>query len=158
MQHAYNYGHLYPNNGTKIVARSTTQDRMTKSAENFLAGFFGLEWTKNATLELIIEQTNFNNSLAAYDVCPNNNLPVSNGGLNASVQWENIYLQDAQSRLAPLIKSSAFNLTIADVYSMQSLCAYETVALGYSKFCDLFSWDEWEGVFPPALFPRNTSD
>jgi hypothetical protein len=37
--HQYQYGHLYPNNGTKIIARSTTQDRMTQSAEYFLAGF-----------------------------------------------------------------------------------------------------------------------
>lgn len=48
--HQIMYGHLYPNNGTKIVARSTTQDRMLKSAEYFLAGFFGLGWTDNATL------------------------------------------------------------------------------------------------------------
>ena len=62
--HYYEYGHLYPNNGSKIIARSTTQDRMTKSAEYFLAGFFGLQWTSNATLELIIEGDGYNNSLA----------------------------------------------------------------------------------------------
>ncbi|EEB97798.1 hypothetical protein MPER_02809, partial [Moniliophthora perniciosa FA553] len=28
---------------------------------------------------------------------------------------------------------------------MQQLCAYETVAIGYSKFCELFTEDEWEG-------------
>lgn len=64
--HYYQYGHLFPNNGSKIIARSTTQDRMTKSAEYFLAGFFGLEWTSNATLVLAIEEPNgvWNNSLA----------------------------------------------------------------------------------------------
>jgi hypothetical protein len=64
--HYYQYGHLYPNNGSKIIARSTTQDRMTKSAEYFLAGFFGLEWTDNATLVLAIEDRTgvWNNSLA----------------------------------------------------------------------------------------------
>lgn len=41
---------LYPNNGTKLIARSTTQDRMIQSSEYFLAGFFGLGWTDNATL------------------------------------------------------------------------------------------------------------
>jgi hypothetical protein len=45
--HQYMYGHLYANNGSKIIARSTTQDRMTQSAEYFLAGFFGLQWTQN---------------------------------------------------------------------------------------------------------------
>lgn len=47
------YGHLYPNNGTKITARTTTQDRMLKSAEYFMAGFFGLQWTQNASLVLV---------------------------------------------------------------------------------------------------------
>lgn len=28
---------------------------------------------------------------------------------------------------------------------MQALCAYETVALGYSEFCNLFTEDEWKG-------------
>lgn len=86
--HNYEYGHLYdPNSGKKIIARSTTMDRMVKSAEvrvlhmmisifvdgflqNFLSGFFGLSWQNNATLELIIDETGFNNSLAGYNACP----------------------------------------------------------------------------------------
>ncbi|KAL8949672.1 MAG: hypothetical protein Q9222_004233 [Ikaeria aurantiellina] len=28
---------------------------------------------------------------------------------------------------------------------MQTLCPYETVALGYSAFCDLFTYEEWQG-------------
>jgi hypothetical protein len=67
--HYYQYGHLYPNNGSKIVVRSTTQRRMTESAEYFLAGFFGLQWQQNATLELAIEAPGFNNTLAGYKQC-----------------------------------------------------------------------------------------
>ncbi|KAJ6621036.1 histidine phosphatase superfamily [Mycena sp. CBHHK59/15] len=29
--------------------------------------------------------------------------------------------------------------------AMQQLCAYETVSLGYSAFCDLFTEEEWKG-------------
>lgn len=29
--------------------------------------------------------------------------------------------------------------------SVQTLCPYETVAFGYSAFCDLFTFSEWEG-------------
>ena len=36
-------------------------------------------------------------------------------------------------------------LDYANVVAMQELCAYETVALGYSKFCDLFTKDDWKG-------------
>lgn len=38
-----------------------------------------------------------------------------------------------------------FELNMEDVYAMQEMCAYETVALGYSKFCELFTEKEWEG-------------
>jgi len=36
-------------------------------------------------------------------------------------------------------------LNVRDVYAMQEMCAFETVALGYSKFCELFTEKEWEG-------------
>ena len=111
--HYYDYGHLY-NTDTKIIARTTTEDRMLKSAEYFMAGFFGLEWTNNATLEVIIEETGFNNSLAGYDNCNNSNLAVAEGGANASVIWENNYLKNATARLQAM--SPNFTWNISDVY------------------------------------------
>lgn len=36
-------------------------------------------------------------------------------------------------------------LTVSDVSTMQDLCAYETVALGFSSFCGLFTEEEWLG-------------
>jgi len=142
--HQYLYGHLYNNNGSKIIARTTSQDRMLQSAEYFMAGFFGLQWQNNATLEVIIEQNLFNNSLAGYFQCNNSNGPQSAGGSNASTTWQNIYLAAAQPRINALVSPANF-FTVADVYNLQSLCAYETVALGYSGFCDLFTYQEWEG-------------
>jgi hypothetical protein len=83
---------------------------MLKSAENWMAGFFGLEWyvneqsllkphidpdrTNNATIEVIIEAPGFNNSLAGGLGCPNAakadyKAPVSN--------WVEKYLQDGMS-------------------------------------------------------------
>ncbi|KAK4545887.1 hypothetical protein LTR36_002451 [Oleoguttula mirabilis] len=143
--HQYMYGHLYPNTGTKIVARSTTQDRMTQSAEYFLAGFFGLDWTANATLVLAIENSTgiFNNTLAGYDNCNNSVTYRNTGGTNATNQWASIYLADATTRLNAL--APGFNWTVTDSYNAQSLCAYEEVALGYSDFCGLFTYEEWQG-------------
>ncbi|KAK3711074.1 hypothetical protein LTR37_009861 [Vermiconidia calcicola] len=139
-------GHLYPNNGSKIVARSTTQDRMTKSAEYFLAGFFGLEWTSNSTLVLAIETETdvWNNTLAGYFNCNNSYGYKNEGGDNATGKWVEIYLADATERLAPYA-GGHFNWTAEESYNAQSLCAYETVAVGYSSFCGLFTYEEWEG-------------
>ncbi|OJD29096.1 3-phytase a precursor [Diplodia corticola] len=141
--HYYNYGHLYPNNGSKIIARSTTQNRMVESAEYFLSGFFGLGWTQNATLELIIEEQNFNNTLAGYYQCNNSNAAVNKGGTNASTEWAAIYLANATERIQDNI--DGLDWTISDSYYAQALCSYETVALGFSHFCSLFTYDEWLG-------------
>lgn len=94
---------------------------------------------------LAIENTTgiWNNTLAGYYNCNNSNTAVNRGGNNATVQWYNIYLADAVQRLNSY--SPAFNWSTTDAYNAQSLCAYETVALGYSPFCGLFTYEEWEG-------------
>ena len=145
VSHYYSYGALY-NTSTKIVARTTTQDRMVESAENFLAGFFGQRWNQNATLETIIESGTgvFNNSLAGYDNCPNSNRKDLNYGREASEQWQEVYLQDAVKRLQSMSLPS-YAWTISKAFAAQSMCPYETVALGYSSFCSLFTREEWDG-------------
>lgn len=39
--------------------------------------------------------------------------------------------------------STGFNWTTSYAYDAQPLCAYETVNDGFSKFCDLFTYEEW---------------
>ncbi|KAG6866431.1 hypothetical protein C0993_007537, partial [Termitomyces sp. T159_Od127] len=58
-------------------------------------------------------------------------------------RWAAIYPKEALARLQPYIRG--YKLSIENVYVMQQMCAYETVALGYSKFCELFTEEEWEG-------------
>lgn len=118
----YDYGHLY-NTSKKIIARTTTQDRMLKSAEYFMAGFFGLDWAKNVTLEVIIEEKGFNNSLIGYDNCNNSNLAVAQGGTNASTIWQNSYLQNAEKRFQKL--SGEFQWNSFDVYK----CVFQWLIL-----------------------------
>jgi len=90
-----------------------------------LAGFFGLEWTKNATIEVIIEGNGYNNSLAGYDNCKNSNNYRNKGGRNATDQWVSIYLKDATTRLKAMI--TGFDWTVEDTYAAQTMCPYETV-------------------------------
>ncbi|KAM0527201.1 hypothetical protein ACHAO3_004796 [Verticillium nonalfalfae] len=130
--HSYMYSQLY-NTNSKIIVRTT--DRMLKSAEYFLAGFFGLEWTNNATIEVIIEQSGFNNSLAGYLNCPN--AWKHQVGTEASLDWQSRYLANG------LIEG--YDWTIEDTYAAQTMCPYETVAYGYSRWCELFTYEEWLG-------------
>ena len=140
--HYYQYAHLY-DPSTKIIARTTSQDRMLQGAEYFMAGFFGQDWTQNATLEVFIEEVGYNTSLSSFLICDNSKLPVNYGGQNASLMWQSIYLQNATARLSNMI--TGYNWTLRDTFAAQTLCPYETVAFGYSSWCSLFTYPEWEG-------------
>ncbi|KIO02534.1 hypothetical protein M404DRAFT_147468 [Pisolithus tinctorius Marx 270] len=137
------------------VFRTESQDRMHASAINFALGFFG--WPLDGKYEqvLMIEADGFNNSLAPYDTCPNADAHGKADRASPYVkEWMSLYLKDAKARLQaqfrPSVKANGemgngFLLTDRHVYNMQQMCAYETVALGYSKFCELFTEEEWEG-------------
>lgn len=100
-----------------------------------------------------------NSTLAPWN-CPITDTDVAAFGSEQAAKWGNLYLVSAQKRLSPFI--SGVPLSISLLFSMQSLCAYEvrnvqscwdkgsryilqTVALGYSAFCSLFTEEEWKG-------------
>jgi hypothetical protein len=142
--HYYNYGQLY-DPGSGLIARTTTMMRMLQSAEAFMYGFFGSKWTQNVTLEVVIDSQGFNNSMGGDQMCAN---AVSGQGKtsdSATSQWTSNYLQNATARFQSQTNGGSANWTVDDLNDIQSLCAYETSAFGYSPFCLLFTWDEWLG-------------
>jgi len=147
----YRYGKLY--NATtqahKPVVRTTSEERMLTSAQYFALGHWGLNYSSLIDLEVIIEngdglgiEDSFNNTLAPYDTCTNSD-NITIGDTYLRPVWDPIYLANATSRLQQYV--TGLNLTTKLVYGMQGLCAYETVALGYSNFCPLFTKEEWQG-------------
>ncbi|KZP00817.1 phosphoglycerate mutase-like protein [Calocera viscosa TUFC12733] len=141
------YGHLldkFPN-GTLPVFRTTSQDRMVKSALNFAAGFFGIPYEDQYHQEIIIEGAPAgiagNNTLSPAS-CKNLLIGLTDSAAPIA-KWQTIYLANATARINSLV--TGINFTAADVGNMQSLCAYESVAVGYSDFCRLFTEAEWEG-------------
>lgn len=114
--------------------------------------------TNNATIEVIIEAAGFNNSLAGDLNCPN----TAKADYKSPVEaWVEIYLQNGM--LLALIRqpgtetdfiiaatsrfnnmTDGFKWTLADVYAAQKMCPLETVAYGFSRFCDLFTYEEWQ--------------
>ncbi|KAJ6515325.1 phosphoglycerate mutase-like protein [Mycena sanguinolenta] len=141
------YGFLLKNfteSNTIPVFRTESQDRMLASAMNFAIGFFGYPFEGQYQQSITIEAGGFNNTLAPYKTCPNAGDPSKGDrGRDFVAAWANVYLAKAQKRLQPQIVG--YELSIEDVYVFQQLCAYETVALGYSKFCELFTEEEWDG-------------
>ena len=111
---------------------------------NFAAGFFGVQTYQNSyRLEVEIEAEPFNNTLAPWENCLPNGDNFYNLGNQATAAWAEVYLKNTIKRLQPHIKG--LNLTTQLVYAMQSICAFETVSIGSSEFCGLFTKEEWEG-------------
>jgi hypothetical protein len=102
-----------------------------------MAGFFGLEWTNNATIEVIIEGNKFNNSLSGYDACDNAYGNLSQGSIQAINDWVNVYLQNATERFRTM--TEGFEWTVEEVYAAQTMCPYETVRPNNSLFPGTFA-------------------
>ncbi|KAI0316503.1 phosphoglycerate mutase-like protein [Amylostereum chailletii] len=136
------YGGLLKAFNELPVWRTTSEARMVDSALQFAAGFFGVQEYATSYRQLIeIEETGFNSTLAPFDQCPNANNAASGLGVVMGLQWAENFTLPAIARLQPFLEG--FNLTVLDIIGMQTACAYESVALGYSSFCDLFTEDEW---------------
>ncbi|KAI0686814.1 phosphoglycerate mutase-like protein [Cytidiella melzeri] len=138
------YGKLLDGFTQPPVFRTTSEERMVDSAINFAAGFFGVQNYQNSfNLEIEIEEYPFNNTLAPWQNCLPNGDTYYVLGNQAIDAWVDVYLKDTVKRLQPSLKG--VNLTASIVYAMQNLCPFETVALGSSEFCGLFTQQEWEG-------------
>ncbi|ONH70544.1 3-phytase A [Pichia kudriavzevii] len=139
----FRYGQLqdWNEDAEKIVARTTSQERITSSAEYFLAGFYGLDWYDKANLEIIIESNGYNDTLAPYEHCPLTDKTEATASIPADGFLEK-YTKKAVERLNKQIKGLTFNAK--SIHQMQELCAYETNNNGFSHFCGLFTQQEWE--------------
>ncbi|SCV68108.1 BQ2448_229 [Microbotryum intermedium] len=131
-------------NRTRLLFRTETQDRMTKSSLNFAAGFFGIpEYETDFDLLPMIEWPGFNCTLSPYMTCPNAADPKLTVGKQKMDEWSNIYLAEAVKRMQGLVEG--VEIKTSDALNAQMLCAYELVALGASSFCEPFTQDEWLG-------------
>ncbi|KAI0777494.1 phosphoglycerate mutase-like protein [Trametes elegans] len=136
------YGHLLENDKDLNVFRTTSEARMVDSALHFAAGFFGVQQYKDSYHQLIqIEDIGFNSTLAPFTSCANAQNDVMEIGYQAARNWTVVYLNESVPRLQQYV--DGIKLNVGDARAMQDLCAYETVALGYSKFCNLFTEEEW---------------
>ncbi|THH15597.1 hypothetical protein EW146_g4910 [Bondarzewia mesenterica] len=138
------YGFLLENFTDSLpVFRTESQDRMLASAMNFASGFFGIPYEDKYLQSITIEADDVGVP-TTFLCCPNSGKKSkSDRGTPFLEEWAAIYLRDARDRLQNQIEG--YTLTFEDVYTMQQMCPYETVAIGFSKFCGLFTEEEWEG-------------
>lgn len=141
------YGGLLNNfteQGVLPVFRTESEDRMVKTAQNFAAGFFGVpEFLTEVNLEIIVEAEGFNDTGAPYDGCTNANV-ASRGSIGSGLatKFANNAFNGTLARLQSQLQG--YTLKTSDAIAMLQLCSYETVALGYSQFCRLFTQEDFE--------------
>ncbi|KAB5591557.1 Phosphoglycerate mutase-like protein [Ceratobasidium theobromae] len=145
------YGFLLDNftaSNTLPVFRTESQNRMLESSINFALGFFGhpIEHQYQQVIMVTNPGVRFglNNTISPWETCPNANISSKAFRGTPKVEaWANIYLANALARFKKM--APGVDWTPEDIHAAQKMCAYETVALGYSKFCELFTKEEWEG-------------
>ncbi|KAI0169322.1 phosphoglycerate mutase-like protein [Hypoxylon sp. FL1284] len=146
IQHRQLYGHLLNNfteAGTIPVFRTESQDRMVKTTTNFVAGFFGVpEYLDEVSIEILVEAQGVNNSGAPYYVCTNADVD-SLGSIGSTMASK--FANDAFNQTLERLNSQVSGLTFTptDAMAMLQLCSYETISLGYSAFCGLFTEEDF---------------
>lgn len=138
----FDYGHLLEHYSHKPVIRTTSQSRMIDSARYWTLGFFGWDATDKMHLEVLAEHDGQNNTMQPKNSCPNADDSDFKLGDKLVAKWQDIYLEAPRKRLQQYFHGA--NLTKDDISSMMIMCPYETVTLGYSEFCKLFTKKEWE--------------
>ena len=135
VKHYYQYAKLLENlTEHKPVIRTTSQSRMLDSARYWTLGFFGWDAPAKMNLEVVTEDKSQNNTLAPNCKSPNMTAPIK--------AWEQKYTPAIADRLNKMV--SGVTIDPSDIYYMMTLCGYETVSIGYSHFCSVFTKEEWE--------------
>ncbi|CAF3860724.1 unnamed protein product, partial [Rotaria sp. Silwood1] len=118
-----------------------------ESARWWASGFFdnsdGGSSSTSYDLLVIPEDGTENNTLVAHDSCRNSDDDIIRCFEDTTQGvFTNNYLKTVLARLSNYLDPK-FNLTIMDVYAMQTICPYEVAYQGSSDFCRLFTEQEW---------------
>ncbi|THC90417.1 hypothetical protein EYZ11_010116 [Aspergillus tanneri] len=144
------YGHLLSQRAPTRFWASDCQ-RVIETAQHFAAGMFGLDWEKSKRATLVIIPETFDqraNTLTPGDTCLNYLEDGEKGhdnGVNMLSRFQDVYIPPIARRLISEQGNSVFeSFSNAEVFSMQQMCGFETIARGSSPWCDVFSNEEWE--------------
>lgn len=142
------YEHLL----TKALSRNQTSfwasgsKRVVATARYFAAGFFGIEWEDIAKLHVIPETSDLGaDTLTPGDTCKNYADNIDDFGHDHGIRmltsFRSTYLPAIAARLEQ--QNPGVTFTESEIYVMQEICGFETLAKGSSPWCDVFTHDEW---------------
>ncbi|KAF8076951.1 phytase [Lyophyllum atratum] len=134
--HFGRYEHLVSHERLPFV-RASSSERVVSSATHWTAGFsIASHHVYNPVLSVILSEQ-LNDTLDDK-MCPN-----AGNSDDQTSEWLSVYGPPIAARLNK--QAPGANLTASDVYSLLSLCPFESVFLnGLSPFCKLFSNEEFQ--------------
>ena len=132
------------NNQTNLWTCSSKRDVQT--ARYFASGFYDLDLDPS-NLHVIPETGDLGgDTLTPGDTCKNyvDNLDGVGHDLGYGMlaEWQQTYIPPIVARLEA--QNPGVRFSTLEVYVMQELCGFETLAKGGSPWCAVFSHDEWE--------------
>lgn len=142
------YSHLIraPEGAKKINFWASDSQRVIETAKYFATGLFGLSWAeKYAQLHIIPETSDLGgDTLTPGDTCHAYQCDKELGrghGYKQLWKFRDTYLPDISARLHS--QNPSLRFTNSEVYSMQEMCGFETLARGSSPWCDVFTHEDW---------------
>lgn len=124
---------------TTLNIYSSSSSRVVATAKNFANGFFNRDESKYNLVVLSEDAKYGANSLTPDSSCLN--LGITTTVLHEAFYTSTIILPIV-ARLA--VDYGAIGVGAIDVFVLSQLCALELNALGDSKFCDIFTEEEWK--------------
>lgn len=136
---AYRYPNLLPKEKkASFKIWGSDEDRTRDSTKALFAGLFSGHETIGDVIMISESKDRGANSLTPTRTCPKFDTKASRNSANI---WLSYYSVPIITRLNS--KVPGFDFSPADVLAMQELCGYETLIRGSSKFCALFTPEEW---------------
>ena len=136
---AYRYPHLLPvKRNASFKVWGSDANRTIHSTKAIYAGLFGGDENIGHVVEVSEERDRGANTLTPTRTCPKFD---SRAGRNKADIWLAHYAVPIMARLNAQV--SGFHFSPRDVLAMQELCGYETIIRGDSRFCGVFTPEEW---------------
>ncbi|KAF2745937.1 phosphoglycerate mutase-like protein [Sporormia fimetaria CBS 119925] len=142
------YQHLLPkanppSRKTKLFASDS--QRVIDTARHVAAGLFGLDWQTSANVEVIPETVDRGaNTLTPGETCPNYISDEEEGwakGWKSMYDFRATYFPSIRARLSK--ENPRMNFDDDELYAMQEMCGFETTVRGSSKWCDVFTQQDF---------------
>ena len=136
---AYRYPHLLPvKRNASFKVWGSDANRTIHSTKAIFAGLFSGDEKIGHVVEVSEDRDRGANTLTPTRTCPKFD---SRTGRNKADIWLAYYAVPIMARLNAQV--SGFQFSPRDVLAMQELCGYETIIRGDSRFCGIFTSEEW---------------